>query len=112
MKLFIQAMILGYGTAALGALGLSEAGLALWAVVLVAWVGGNVLGLGFAMAGAAIRPDKPVRHGANFTATEEEFRLWDQDLTWEQIDAELRRDEGQAVGSHIRADRRRLRAAG
>ena len=100
MKLFLHSMILGYGTAALGALGLSEAGLALWAVLLVAWIGGNVLGLAFAAAGAALWPDKPGRR-TSFTATEEEFRLWDADLTRELIDAEVRRDVPVAAGTAI-----------
>ncbi len=112
MKLFLHSMILGYGTAALGALGLSETGLALWAVVLVAWVGGNVLGLGFAMAGAALWPYKPVRQEASFTATEEEIRLWDQDLTWELIDAELRLDDAPAAEARVTSAQGGMLAAG
>jgi hypothetical protein len=94
--MFLHALILGYGVAAIGAIGLSDAGLPLWASVLVAWIGGNVLGLAFAAAGAAIWPDKPVRP-ASFTATEEEFRLWDDDLARDLIDAEVRPAEADAV---------------
>lgn len=89
MTMFLHALILGYGVAALGAVGLSEAGLALWAVLLVAWIGANVLALGFAAIGAAIWPDKPARR-SSFTATEEELVLWDEDLTRELIDADFR----------------------
>jgi hypothetical protein len=109
MTLFLQALVLGYGTAALAALGLSGAGLPLWAGILVVWIGGNVLGLGFALAGAALWPNKPERR-ASFTATEEEFRLWDEDLTWELVDAELRLDGTPASGSA--SDSGGLRAAG
>ena len=73
MTMFLHALILGYGVAALGAVGLSDAGLPLWAAILAAWIGGNVLGLAFAAAGALIWPDKPARR-SSFTATEEEFR--------------------------------------
>jgi hypothetical protein len=98
MTLFMHSLILGYGLAALGAIGLSDAGLALWATLLVAWIGGNVLCLAFAAAGAALWPDKPGRR-ASFTVTGEEFRLWDDDLTRELIDADRRRDVPAAAGT-------------
>ncbi len=110
MKLFLHSMILGYGTATLGALGLSETGLPLWGGLLVAWLGGNVLGLGFALAGAALWPEKPVWRSASFTATEEEFRVWDEDLTCEQADADLRRDDA-AAGPRVGLEQRGFRTA-
>jgi hypothetical protein len=108
MTMLLHALILGYGVAALGAVGLSDAGLPLWATVLAAWIGGNVLALAFAAAGAVIWPDKPARR-ASFTATEEEFRLWDDDLTRDLIDADVRRD---AVPGAPAAPETGLRAAG
>ena len=89
MTMFLHSLILGYGGAALGAICLSAAGVPLWAVLPLAWIGANLLALGFATTGAAIWPDKPARR-ASFTATEEEFRLWDDDLTRDLIDVEGR----------------------
>lgn len=99
MTMFLHALILGYSVAALGAVGLSDADLSLWAALLIAWIGGNVLGLAFAAIGATIWPDKPARR-ASFTATEEELRLWDDDLARDLIHADLVRDPatGRAPG--------------
>ncbi len=93
MTMFLHSLVLGFGVAALGAFGLSDAGLPLWAALLVAWIGGNALGLGFAALGATLWPDKPARR-SSFTATEEEFRLWDDDLTRELINADVRHHAG------------------
>jgi hypothetical protein len=103
MTLLFHSMVLGFGLAALGAAGLSDAGLPLWAAVLVAWIGGNLLGLGFAVAGAFLWPERPARR-SSFTVTEEEFRLWDEDLTRDLIDADLRRDDAAvpAAGQGLR----------
>ena len=109
MTLLLHSLVLGYGLAALGAFGLSDAGLPLWATVLVAWAGGNVLGLGFAVVGSFIWPDKPARR-SSFTATADEIRLWDDDLTRELIHAEVRRDEAPATAPGTSAQP--LRAAG
>ena len=91
MTLFMHALILGYGVAALAALRLADAGLALWAVLLVAWIGGNALGLAFTWIGAWLWPAMPARR-SSFTATAAEFGLWDEDLLLERINAGLRRD--------------------
>lgn len=95
MTLFLQSLVLGYGLAALGAFGLSDAGLPLWAAILVAWIGGNVLALGLAAGASFVWPEKPARR-ASFTATADEFRLWDDDLSRELVDADLRQDDGAA----------------
>jgi hypothetical protein len=97
MTIFLHALILGYGVAALGAIGLSDAGLSPWAAVLAAWIGGNVLALAFAAAGAMLWPEKPARR-ASFTATADEFRLWDEDLARDLIDAEVRPPEAAVAG--------------
>jgi hypothetical protein len=91
MTMFLHALILGYGVAALGAFGLSDAGLPLWAALLAAWIGGNVLGLAFAAIGAVIWPEKPAGR-SSFTVTDAEFRLWDDDLARDLLDAEVMRD--------------------
>ena len=113
MTMFLHALILGYGVAALGAVGLSDAGAPLWAVLPLGWIGANVLALGFAAAGAAIRPDKPARR-ASFTAREDEFRLWDddlaRDLARDLIDAEVR--PAKAVTAPAAVPETGLRAAG
>ena len=98
MTLFLRALILGYGAAALAAIELSEAGLALWAAVLVAWIGGNALGLALAIAGAWLWPEAPARR-SSFTVTEAEFQLWDEDLARELIDADLRREDEPATAT-------------
>lgn len=91
MTLFLRALILGYGMAALAAIWLSASGIALWAALLGAWIGGNVLALACAAAGARLWPGKPARR-SSFTVTRAELRLWNEDLTRELIDADLRRD--------------------
>jgi hypothetical protein len=96
MTLFLRALILGYGTAILGAAWLAGAGLGSWAAGLVAWIGGNVLALAFAAIGARLWPVKPARV-ASFTVSEAELRLWDNDLTRELIAADLRRDQAPAA---------------
>jgi hypothetical protein len=98
MTLFLRALILGYGTAILGAAWLAGAGLGLWAAGLVAWIGGNVLALAFTAIGAWAWPVKPARV-ASFTVGEAELRLWDEDLTRELIAADLRRDRAPAPAS-------------
>ena len=96
MTLFLRSLILGYGAAVLAAMQLSEAGLAPWAAILVAWIGGNMLGLALTAAGAFLWPAMPARR-SSFTATDAEFRLWDEDLARELIDADLRRDYAEPV---------------
>jgi hypothetical protein len=97
MTLFLRAMFLGYVAAAGAAIWLSQSGMPVWAAILAAWIGGNVLGLAFTATGAWLWPDAPARR-SSFTVTEAELRLWDEDLTLELIDADLRRDRAPAVG--------------
>jgi hypothetical protein len=109
MTLFLRALFLGFGVATGAAFFLHSSGMALWAAVLIAWVGGNVLGLAFTAAGATLWPAKPARR-ASFTATADEFRLWDDDLACELIDAGLRHDEVPAAAQGASAEG--IRAAG
>jgi hypothetical protein len=102
MTLFLRALILGYGTAVLAACWLAGSGMALWAATLVAWIGGNLLGLAFMATGAWLWPAKPARI-SSFTVNEAELRLWDEDLVRELIDADLRRDPAQARPAGRRA---------
>jgi hypothetical protein len=98
MTLFLRTLLLGYGAAAAAAAWLSASGMTVSAAILFAWVGGNVLGLAFAAIGAALRPERPARR-SSFTATEEEFLLWDEDLSLELIDADLRRERPPAAAA-------------
>jgi hypothetical protein len=102
-------LLFGLGVATSAAVILHASGVALWAAILAAWIGGNVLGLAFTAIGAMLWPAKPARR-ASFTATSAEFRLWDDDLNRELIVADLRRDE--APGSVRSAPETGLRAAG
>lgn len=95
MTILLRALILGYGMAVLAASWLSESGMALWAASLVAWIGGNVLALAFAATAAMLWPEAPARR-ASFVASEAEFRLWDEDLARERLDAELMRGRATA----------------
>ncbi len=56
MTIFLRALILGYALAVVAAAWLAESGVALWAACLIAWIGGNVLGLAFTAIGAALWP--------------------------------------------------------
>jgi hypothetical protein len=98
MTLFLRALFLGFGVATCAAIFLHASGMALWAAVLAVWIGGNVLVLAFTAIGAALWPAKPAKR-SSFTATAAELRLWDDDLTRELIDADLRRHEAPASAS-------------
>jgi hypothetical protein len=100
MTLFLRALLLGYIAAAIVAIWLSASGVALWGVLLVGWIGGNVLGLAGAAICAALWPDAPARR-SSFTMTDAELRLWDEDLACELIDAGLRRNVA-ATGQDLR----------
>lgn len=91
MTLFLRSLILGYGVAMSAAIWLSGSGLAIWVLLLAAWIGGSVLGLAFTAIGAWLWPAMPTRR-SSFTATEEEFRVWDNDLVRELTHASLMRD--------------------
>ena len=102
MTLFLRALILGYGTAVLAACWFAGSGMALWAAILVAWIGGNLLGLAFMATGSWLWPVKPARV-SSFTVTEAELRLWDEDMAGELIAADLRRDRARAQAARQRA---------
>jgi hypothetical protein len=95
MTIFLRALILGYATAALVASSLAGSGMSIWAAVLVVWIGGNVLALAFAAIAARLWPAMPAAR-SSFTVTDAEFRLWDDDLVLEMIDADLQRNRAPA----------------
>jgi hypothetical protein len=111
MTLLLRALVIGHVAAAGAAIWLSASGVALWAVLLAGWIGGNLLGLGFAAAGAWLWPAAPARR-SSFTATEAEFRLWDEDLVLERIDADLRHDPAAAAAPAAAAEPTPLRETG
>jgi hypothetical protein len=109
MTMFFHSLVLGYGVAVLGAVRLSEAGLPLWAAILVAWIGGNVLCLAFAATGTSLWPATPARR-SSFIPAPDEFRLWDDDLALDLIDLEVRRAGAGAPAAASQTGR--VRAAG
>lgn len=94
MTLFMRSLFLGYSLAISAAIWLSASGISLWAAILVAWIGGNILGLSFAALGSWIAPD-----AAAEATTSSDYQLWDEDLAQELINADLFRDAAPAPAS-------------